>query len=93
MVAVEHYDVRISSSDGEILLERTVQDNAATFMFDDEDDDLIITFSINITVVDINGQNSESSVVEKNITITPIPSITSKHTNCDTCNGTAITII
>ena len=86
MVAVEHYEVRISSSNSEIKQERTVPDNAATFMYDYMDVDLIITFSINITVVDINGQRSESSVIERNITIMHIPSISSKHTDCDACN-------
>ena len=86
MVAVGHYEVRISSSDSEIILERTVQDNATTFMYDYMDDNLIITISINITVVAINGQRSESSVVERNITSTHIPSISSKYTACDTCN-------
>ena len=86
MVAVEHYEVRISSSDGEIILERIVPDNATTFMFDHMDDDLIATFNISVTVVNINGQRSESSVVERNITGMHIPSISSKYTDCDTCN-------
>ena len=92
MVAVEHYDVRISSSDGEIMLERTMPDNEITFMFDymPLDDDLIIIFSINITVVDINGQRSESSVVERNITIMNTSSISSKYIDCDVCNCVAI---
>ena len=34
MVAVKHYDVRISSSDGEMMLERTEPDHAITFMLD-----------------------------------------------------------
>ena len=73
------------------MLERTVQDNAATFMLDYVDDDLIITFNINITVVDINGQRSESSVVEKNITSTHIPNnLSSKYINYDACNCVAI---
>ena len=54
------------------------------------DDDLINTFSINITVVDINGKRSESSVVERNITSTHIPSLSSKHTDCEACNCLAI---
>ena len=88
MVAVERYDVSISysSSDGEIIQERTVPDNAATFIFDYMDDDLIVTLSINIAVVNINGQRSESSVVERNITSMHIPSISSKYTDCDMCN-------
>ena len=90
MVAVKHYGVRISYCDDEIILERTVPDNATTFMFDCMDDDLIIIFSINITVVDINGRRSESSVVERNITTTHVPSIFSKYTDCDACNCVAI---
>ena len=91
MVAVEHYQVRISYSDGKIVLERTVQDNAATFLFDNVDDDMIITFNVSITVVDINGQKSESSVVERNITNMHIPiNLSSKYTDCDACNCVAI---
>ena len=88
MVAVKHYDVRINYSDGEIILERTVQDNAATFMLDYMDDDLIITFNVSITVVNINGQRSESSVVERNIT--SMRSISSKYMDCVVCNYVAI---
>ena len=68
MVAVKHYDVRISSIDGEIILERIEPDNATTFMFDNVDYHSFVTFKINITVIDINGQRSESSVVDRNIT-------------------------
>ena len=67
MVAVKHYDVRISSSDDDIMLERTVPDNAITVTFDYMADHSIITLKINITVVDINGQRSESSVTVRNI--------------------------
>ena len=56
MVAVKHYDVRISSSDGEMMLERTEPDHAITFMFEYVGSHSIITFKINITVTDINGQ-------------------------------------
>ena len=71
MVAVKHYDVRISSSDGEMMLERTEPDYAITFMFDHMDDHLINIFKINITVIDINGQRSNSSVVERSISYMP----------------------
>ena len=67
MVAVKHYDVRISSSDGEIILERTEPHHAITFMFDYVGGYSVITFKINITVIDINGQRSNSSVVERSI--------------------------
>ena len=69
MVAVKHYDVRISSSDGEMMLERTEPDHATTFMFDYVDYYSII--KINITVIDINGQRSNSSVVERSIPTLP----------------------
>ena len=67
MVAVKHYDVRISSSDSEIMLERTEPDYATTVMFDYVGSHSIITFKINITVIDINGQRSNSTVVERSI--------------------------
>ena len=67
MVAVKHYDVRISFSDDDIMLERTVTDNAITVTFYNTADHSIITLKINITVVDINGQRSESSVTMRNI--------------------------
>ena len=67
MVAVKHYDVRISSSDGEMMLERTEPDHVITFMFDYVGSHSIIIFKINITVTDINGQRSNSSVVERSI--------------------------
>ena len=88
MVAVKHYDVRVNSGDGETILERTVPDNTTTFMFYYMDD---VTFSINITVVDINGQRSESSVVERNITSMHIPNnLSSKYMDYDACNCVAI---
>ena len=67
MVAVKHYDVRISSSDGKMVMERTEPNHAITFMFNYTDDRSVITFVINITVIDINGQRSYSSVVERSI--------------------------
>ena len=71
MVAVKHYDVRINSNDGEIMLERTEPDHVPTFMFDYVDNRSVITFKINITVIDINGQRSNSSVVERSISNMP----------------------
>ena len=67
MVAVKHYDVRISSNDDEMMLERTEPDHAIIFVFDYMDDHSVITFKINITVIDINGRRSNSSVVERSI--------------------------
>ena len=76
MVAVKYYDVRIGSSDGEMMLEINETDNKATFMFDHVDNHSII--KINITVIDINGQRSNSSVVERSISDVTI-SIASKY--------------
>ena len=67
MIAVKHYDVKISSSDGEMMLESTEPDHAITFMFDYVDDHLVINFTISIMVIDINGQRSNSIVVERSI--------------------------
>ena len=87
MVAIKHYDVRISSSDGEIMLERAESDNEITFMLDD---DLIITLKVNVTVVNINGQRSESSVVERSIASMHIPNkVYSKYiASYNSCNYT-----
>ena len=71
MVTVKHYDVRISSNDSEMILERTEPDHVTTFIFDYVDDRSVITFKINITVIDINGQRSNSSVVERSISDMP----------------------
>ena len=71
MVEVKHYDVRINSSDVEMMLERTEPDNATTFMFDYVGDHSVITFKINITVIDINGKRSDSTVVKRNISFMP----------------------
>ena len=68
MVAVKHYDVRISSNDSEMMIERTEPDVSITLLFGYVDDHSAITLKFNITVIDINGQRSESSVVERNIT-------------------------
>ena len=81
MVAVKHYDIKISSSGGELLLERTVTDNVTTFMLDYMDDHSEILLKINITVVDINGQRSEASVVERSISDMP-DIISSTYINC-----------
>ena len=65
MLPVQHYHVRIISSEGEIILEQN--DNATTLIFKHLDNQVNITFTVNITVVDIKGLKSASSVVMKTI--------------------------
>ena len=62
MVAAQHYDVRINSSDGGVMLKDIT--NVTTVLFDYVDNHSVVTFKVNITVVDINGQRSESTVIE-----------------------------
>ena len=56
-----------SSNDGRMMIERNETYIAMTFMFDYANDRSVITFYISITVVDINGQRSDSSVIERSI--------------------------
>ena len=65
MLPVQHYHVRIIAIEGEIILAQN--DNATTLMLICLDDHLNITFTVNITVVDIKGVRSASSVVVKTI--------------------------
>ena len=64
MLAIKHYDVRINSSKGEVLSEKT--DNT-TVIFDHLDNHLTITYTVSITVVDIKGQRSIPTVIEMTI--------------------------
>ena len=65
MLPVQHYHVRIISSEGEIISEQ--KDNATTLMLKCLDNHLNITFTVNITVVDIKGLRSAPSIVMKTI--------------------------
>ena len=65
MLPVQHYHVRIISSEGEIISAQN--DNATTLIFKHLENQLNITFTVNITVVDIKGLRSASSVVIKTI--------------------------
>ena len=65
MLPVQHYYVRIISSKGEIISAQN--DNATTLMFKCLDNQINITITVNITVVDIKGLMSASSVVMKTI--------------------------
>jgi len=63
MLAIQYYDVRITSSKDEIASRRI--DNATAFSFEYLDNHSNIKFTVNITVFDIKGQNSNSSVIVK----------------------------
>jgi len=63
MLAIQYYDVRITSSEGEIVSRRI--DNAKAFSFEYLDNHSNIEFTVNITVFDIKGQNSNSAVIVK----------------------------
>ena len=65
MLPVQHYHVRIISSEGEVISE--TNNNATTLMFKHLDNQVNITFTVNITVIDIKGLRSASSVALKTI--------------------------
>ena len=65
MLPVQYYHVRINSSEGEVILEPS--DNTTTLVFKHLDNQVNITFTVNITVVDIKGLRSASSVALKTI--------------------------
>ena len=65
MLPVQHYHVRIISSEGKIISEEKVK--AITLMFKHLDNHLNITFTVNITAIDIKGLRSASSIVMKTI--------------------------
>ena len=73
MLVIKYYDVRISSSKGEVLLEKI---NNTTILFDHLDNHSTITYTVSITVVDIKGQRSIPTVTETTIGMqnTTIPS-------------------
>ena len=66
MLATKHYDVRISNED-EVISHKTY--NTTNFLFEHSDYHLSFTFNISITVVDIEGQRSNSTVITKIIGI------------------------
>ena len=63
MLPIEHYDMRINTSKGEVIKNKTVE---TTLTYKDMDKGLNITYTVNITVVDINGQRN-STVTEKTV--------------------------
>ena len=66
MLAVKHYDVRISNKD-QIISQKLY--NTTNFLFDYSDYHLNFTLIINIAVIDIKGQRSNSTVISKTIGI------------------------
>ena len=65
LLPVHYYHVRITSKEGEILSEQNV--NATTLMFKYLENQVNITFIVNIAVVDIKGLKSVSLVATKTI--------------------------
>ena len=63
MLEIQYYDVGITSSEGEIASRRI--DSATAFSFEYLDNHSNIEFTVNITVFDIKGQNSNSTVIVK----------------------------
>ena len=66
MLATKHYDVRISNED-EVISHKIY--NTTNFLFEYSDYHLSFTFNISITVIDIEGQRSNSIVITKTIGI------------------------
>ena len=66
MLPIQYYHVRIDSSEGEVI-SKSSNDNTATLVFKHLENQLNITFRVNITAVDVTGLRSTSSVVMKTI--------------------------
>ena len=64
MLATKYYDVRISNKD-EVISHGIY--NTTNFLFEHSDYHLSFTFNISITVIDIEGQRSNSTVITKTI--------------------------
>ena len=71
MLAVKHYDVRVSNKD-EVISQNIY--NATNFIFEHSEYHLHFTLNINITVIDIKGQRSNSTIITKTIGIQNIVS-------------------
>ena len=61
------YEVIVYSGKDEVASEKT--NNVTTFSFKHLNNHLNVTFTINITVIDIYGQRSNSTVTVKTITV------------------------
>ena len=66
MLTTKHYDVRISNED-EVISHKIY--NTTNFIFAHSDYHLSFTININITVIDIKEQRSNSTVITKTIGI------------------------
>ena len=64
MLSVKHYDVRISNENEAIS--QTIY-NTTSFLFEHSEYHLNFTLIINITIIDIKGQRSNSTVITKTI--------------------------
>ena len=71
MLATKHYDVRISNED-EVISHKIY--NTTNFLFEHSDYHLSFTFNISITVIDIEGLRSNSTVITKTIDMQNITS-------------------
>ena len=63
MLPIKHYDVRINSSKGNVA--KAIVNETTLNVYENMDKSLEITYSVNITVIDMNGQRSNSTVTEK----------------------------
>ena len=77
MLAVKHYDVRISNKD-EVISQNIY--NTTNFLFEHSEYHLSFTLIISITVIDIKGQRSNSTIINKTIGV-----ISSKYNFINVC--------
>ena len=59
MLAIDYYDVKINSTEREIVSE--IIHNKTTLSFEYSNNHSSITFRVNVTVVDVKGQRSNST--------------------------------
>ena len=64
MLEIDYYDVIIRSSQSGIS---EIKSNTATLLYKYLNDNSNVTFTVNIIVVDINGQRSNSTVIMETI--------------------------
>ena len=65
MLAIDYYDVRINSIEGEIVSERIYNKTTLLFEYSNNHSNSSITFRVNVTVVDIKGQRSNLTTFMK----------------------------
>ena len=74
MLAIKQYDVQIYSDEVKVL---SVKTDNTTLSFDHLDNSTKITYTVNITVVDIKGQRSDASITNGSIGMPGMADITS----------------